>query len=383
MGGVTEMRKIFIPVLMFLMLISFVSCNLDNNGILWTGVNRYPSDDKDRNFIGYSEATGRLYYTTVNGLSEFNPANSDSNSERVLSSNYIFINNSPDIAWISSGDDKIIYVDDYVQEHNVQDFYVYTISKDEQNEEPVLEKIETVNGLDEGYKIIDTFTNNETQYVVGRLGKTAGTYSVSYEESTNSLTFQKLNKIVKNYVGSSNGLIWSKEEKSNNLVFSYLDKPVTLKNSNGSDVVLIYKENEENQGNQIKSVFVNNNTMIVLRYADDDTVYVYEGSPLDSEITLNYKATITEDLPNVVPSFINGDNLYFLKYNSARSSELYIVNIVNLEDYSANSYTTEVAGLRAEAFFLADGNVFILTKDKGVFRIDGTSVTPVPDLRRR
>ena len=47
------MRKIFIPVLTFLMLISFVSCNLDNNGILWTGVNRYPSDDKDRNFIGY------------------------------------------------------------------------------------------------------------------------------------------------------------------------------------------------------------------------------------------------------------------------------------------------------------------------------------------
>ena len=95
------------------------------------------------------------------------------------------------------------------------------------------------------------------------------------------------------------------------------------------------------------------------------------------------KATITEDLPNVVPSFINGDNLYFLKYNSARSSELYIVN---LDDYSANRYTTEVAGLRAEAFFLADGNVFILTKDKGVFRIDetgGISVTPVPDLRRR
>ena len=121
--------------------------------------------------------------------------------------------------------------------------------------------------------------------------------------------------------------------------------------------------------------------MTVLRYYDG-YVYIYEGELNATAITLKQVKSISEDL-STVPSFINDNKLYFLKYNSARSSELYIVN---LEDYSATSYTTEVAGLRAEAFFLADGNVFILTKDKGVFRIDetgGISVTPVPDLRRR
>lgn len=377
------MRKIFIPVLTFLMLISFVSCNLDNNGILWTGVNRYPSDDKDRNFIGYSEKTGKLYYTTVDGLSEFDPSNESSNSERVLSSNDIFINNSPDIAWLTPEGDKIVYVDDYVEGYRnpKQDYWIYNLLLDEG--EVALKKVtENIEGLEAGYGLIDTFVNGIDRYVVAQNGETIQLYTVSLNDET--LAFTENGSKIDYYVDSLNGLIWSKKTNSDisDLEFNYMGKNVVFKSNDGrNDVVLKYDKDDENQGNQIKSVCVNKNTMVVLRYADDDTVYVYKGSTSDSQIALNYVGTITEDLPSIVPSFMSDDNqLYFLKYNSARSSELYIVN---LDDYSANSYTTDVAGLRAEAFFLADNNVFILTKDKGVFRIDGTSVTPVPDLRRR
>ena len=368
---------------MFLMLISFVSCNLDNNGILWTGVNRYPSDDKDRNFIGYSETTGKLYYTTVDGLSEFDPANKDSNSERVLSSNDIFINNSPDIAWLTHNGNKIIYVDDYVEEYRnpKQDYWIYNLQPND-GEATLKEITDKINGLEAGYGLIDTFVNGNDRYVVAQNGETIQLYTVSLNEEI--LIFTESGSKIDYYVDSLNGLIWSKEVNSDisNLVFSYMGKDVVFKSNDGrNDVVLKYDKDDENQGNQIKSVCVNNDTMVVLRYADDDTVYVYKGSTSDPQIALNYVGTITEDLPSIVPSFMSDDNqLYFLKYNSSRSSELYKVTF---DEFSAHSYTTEVAGLRAEAFFLADDNVFILTKDKGVFRIDGTSVTPVPDLRRR
>lgn len=376
------MRKIFIPVLTFLMLISFVSCNLDNNGILWTGVNRYPSDDKDRNFIGYiSDGDQKgLYYTTVDGLSKFNPANETSNSEHVISGDDIFINNSHDRAWISGN--KIVYINDYVPSGvniNHQDYYIYNLDNNS------LTKIAKPNLLGESVdRIISTFvTADGKQMLIGSNGdfNKIQIFEAELDDSDN-LNLTTKGSVIENFVDELNGLVWFK--KDSKLSFKYLDASVTFNDSKGNPVNFRI-DDDNNDGNQIKSVAVNGNKMTVLRYYDG-YVYIYEGAIDASAITLKQVKSISEDL-NTVPSFINdngNDNkLYFLKYNSARSSELYIVN---LNDYSANRYTTEVAGLRAEAFFLADGNVFILTKDKGVFRIDetgGISVTPVPDLRRR
>ena len=376
------MRKIFIPVLMFLMLISFVSCNLDNNGILWTGVNRYPSDDKDRNFIGYSETTDKLYYTTVDGLSEFDPANKDSNSEHVISGDDIFINNSHDRAWISGN--KIVYINDYVPSGvniNHQDYYIYNLDNNS------LKKIAKPNLLEESEsvdRIISTFvTADGKQMLIGSNGdfNKIQIFEAKLDDSDN-LNLTTKGSVIENFVDELNGLVWFK--KDSKLSFKYLEATVTFYDSKNNPVNFRI-DDDTNDGNQIRSVAVSDNKMTVLRYYDG-YVYIYEGELNATAITLKQVKSISEDL-STVPSFINdngNDNkLYFLKYNSARSSELYIVN---LDDYSANRYTTEVAGLRAEAFFLADGNVFILTKDKGVFRIDetgGISVTPVPDLRRR
>lgn len=367
------MKKIFIPVLTFLMLISFVSCNLDNNGILWTGINRYPSDDKDRNFIGYSETKGKLYYTTVDGLSEFDPANEDSNSEHVISSNEIFINNSHDRAWISGN--KIVYINDYVPSGsniNHQDYYIYNL------DDSSLHKISKPDLGKSVDRIISTFVTADSKQML--IGSNGDFNKIQIFEavldSNDQLKLTANGGVIENFVDEINGLVWFKE--NNKLNFKYLNASVTFNDTNNNPINF-WIDDDDNDGNQIRSVAVNDNKMTVLRYYDG-YVYIYEGTIDASAITLKQVKSISEDL-STVPSFINDNNLYFLKYNSARSSELYIVNL--LDDYSTNSYTTEVAGLRAEAFFLADDNVFILTKDKGVFRIDGTSVTPVPDLRRR
>ena len=370
MGGVTEMRKIFIPVLTFLMLISFVSCNLDNNGILWTGVNRYPSDDKDRNFIGYR--TGKLYYTTVDGLSEFDPSNESSNSEHVISGDHIFINNSHDRAWISGN--KIVYINDYVPSGgniNHQDYYIYNIDDNS------LKNISKPNLGESVDRIISTFVSADSkQMLVGSNG-TFNKIQIfeAVLDDNDQLKLITIGNVIENFVDEMNGLVWF--EENNKLNFKYLNTAVTFNDSTGK-TVNFWIDNDDNDGDQIRSVTVNDNKMTVLRYYDG-YVYIYEGTIEGSAIALKQVKSFSEDL-STVPSFIHDNKLYFLKYNSARSSELYIVN---LDDYSANSYTTDVAGLRAEAFFLADNNVFILTKDKGVFRIDETSVTPVPDLRRR
>ena len=368
------MRKIFIPVLTFLMLISFVSCNLDNNGILWTGVNRYPSDDKDRNFIGYiSDGDQKgLYYTTVDGLSKFNPANETSNSEHVISGDDIFINNSHDRAWISGN--KIVYINDYVPSGvniNHQDYYIYNLDDNS------LKKISKPNLGESVDRIISTFvTADGKQMLIGSNGDFNKIQIFEAElDNSDNLNLTTKVSVIENFVDEMNGLVWFK--KNNKLSFKYLDATVTFNDSKGNPVNFRI-DDDTNDGNQIRSVAVSDNKMTVLRYYDG-YVYIYEGELNATAITLKQVKSISEDL-STVPSFINDNKLYFLKYNSARSSELYIVN---LDDYSANSYTTDVAGLRAEAFFLADNNVFILTKDKGVFRIDGTSVTPVPDLRRR
>ena len=49
------MKKTILITCIALVLLSFVSCNLDNNGILLNGLEKVPSDNKNRSFIGYDE----------------------------------------------------------------------------------------------------------------------------------------------------------------------------------------------------------------------------------------------------------------------------------------------------------------------------------------
>lgn len=375
------MRKIFIPVLTFLMLISFVSCNLDNDGILWRGQYYYPRDDKNRNYIGYSTVTKKIYYTTEDGLYEFDPVQE---SEKKLSSNDIFINNSPDIAWLTQNGDKIVYVDDYVEGYRnpKQDYWIYNLQPND-GEATLKEITDNINGLEAGYGLIDTFVNENDRYVVAQNGETIQLYTVSLDGETLNFT-EKDNKI-NNYVDQMNGLIWN-NPNGTELSFSYMGNPVSFKNGETTER-FSYTDNDDNDGNQIKSVAVTSDIMVVLRYSDDDTVLVYKGNiNATTPIELERIGRITEDLPNVTQSIIiddenNEQKLIFVKYNGeSSSSDLYIVDLNEKFEDTRYPHSTTIAGLNAEAFFTIEDNnaVYMVTKDTGIFRIDGTTVTPVP-----
>ena len=385
------MRKIFIPVLMFLMLISFVSCNLDNEGILWRGQFRYPRDDKARNYIGVGKKDDKelLYYVTVDGLAQFDPENETSNSESIINSNNIFISNSPDIAWITA-ENKIVYIDDTVDEsnNNQQHYYTYDIASG------ALTPIQT-DGFDSGIDgIINTFVNNSGEQML--IASDDGFDKAQlYKPTLNgkTLSLEAVGSSIPYFDDELNGLIWYKDKDAEDNFtnkFKYMDKDVIFKDSNDKEVPFYVSadgNDDSDGGNQIKSVAVTSNSMVVLRYSDDDTVIVYEGDPtMDGTIELKQKGIIYEDLPSVTQSIIIENELIFVKYNgSSNSSDLYVVNLDDIEG-TRRSHETSIAGLNAEAFFTIKNNlndvVYMLTKDKGVFKISDTTVTPVPDLRR-
>ena len=375
------------------MLISFVSCNLDNEGILWRGQFRYPRDDKARNYIGIGEKDGKefLYYVTVDGLAQFDPQNETSNSEQIINSNEIFISNSPDIAWIDANNNKIIYIDDTVDgsNNNQQHYYTYDLSSG------VLTPIKTY-GFDSGIDgIINTFVNNSGKQMLIASDDNFDNVQL-YEpnlQDDNTLSLTKVGEPIPYFDDELNGLIWYKDKDAEDDFtnkFKYMDKDVIFKDTNGNEVKFYVSDDGDDDndgGNQIKSVAVTSDKMVVLRYSDDDTVIVYEGYPTaELQIELKQVGIIYEDLPSVTQSIITDDNkLIFVKYNgSANSSDLYVVDLSNIEE-SRRSHETSIAGLNAEAFFAITGSdnvVYMLTKDKGVFKISGTTVTPVPDLRR-
>lgn len=387
------MRKIFIPVLTFLMLISFVSCNLDNEGILKDGPSRFPSDNKQRVFIGFSEiventdssegstGTGLLYYVTKDGLCSFDVTNTGSNSEKRISSNGIFIPNSADIAWIDANDhNKIIYINDYVDGQNKQDYYLFDI-----NSEKFVPELTINSELEPGFGIENTFEYGGRRIAIAVDRSTSSVKATLVEPvlTENTLAIKQIkNSNIANYIDQMNGLIWYKSNGTE-LSFSYMNNPVSFKNG-GNTEHFYYTDNEKNDGNQIKSVTVNGDTIIVLRSVDDNT-FIYSGTiPSDSEeIILNRVegGTISEDLSNT-PSIIFNNKLIFMKHNSSSSSELYVVDLENVSN-TRRPHDSDVAKLNPEAFFTINekpDSVYLLTKDKGVFRIDGTTVTPVPKL---
>lgn len=386
------MKKIFIPVLTFFMLISFVSCNLDNEGILWRGQFRYPRDDKARNYIGVGKKGDKelLYYVTVDGLAQFDPENETSNSESIINSNNIFISNSPDIAWIDADTNKIIYIDDTVDEsnNNQQHYYTYDLASG------ALTPIKAEGFDSEIDGIINTFVNNSGDQML--IASDDGFDNVKLYKPTlngDTLSLEAVGSSIPYFDDELNGLIWYKDKDAKNNFtnkFKYMDKDVIFKDSNDKEVPFYVSadgNDDSDGGNQIKSVAVTSNSMVVLRYSDDDTVIVYEGDPTtDGTIELKQKGIIYEDIPSVTKSIIIENELIFMKYNgSSNSSDLYVVDLDNI-DGTRRSHETSIAGLNAEAFFTITYNpnddVYMLTKDKGVFKISDTTVTPVPDLRR-
>ena len=108
------MKKTIVFALLALLLLSFVSCNLDNNGILINALEKVPSDNKNRSFIGF-DGDKTMYYVTVDGLVKRTVESSDkgviNTPEIVISNHSIFTHYYQALGWLQD-DNTIVYMTD-------------------------------------------------------------------------------------------------------------------------------------------------------------------------------------------------------------------------------------------------------------------------------
>lgn len=410
-----KMKRIGTILLALLMLISFTACNLDNSGILYRGPNRTPSDNKNRNYIGYVTPTSgstshSIYFLTSDGLSRsiYNSESGSFSADQVLSSDDIFNTIYQSFGWIQN--DSIVYLEDT---RNNQAFHLVkvgdngnvTISDLKAN---ITDDSGSTDSLLSDPIYLYRYYDGSVPYIVGKTSddSMAAVYSVTgISEDSKTLNLEQIFSVT-NYTGSENGLLWYEETVDGKSVTKF--KYANL-NAGNEITFWHYVTDEENNETTPEKVTVNPETIqSVLQH--DDTLYVltssnnqvtiYSGSlttinPDDSTVHLDELTTVSAYYNSSFPTYYvptstndpgNG-KLIFLDYNISDSSVLYCVNLSELET-DADNATTQTSlssGIEAEAFIQFESQessgestniVYMMTKNHGFYRIDVSSDTP-------
>ena len=183
------MKKTILITCIALVLLSFVSCNLDNNGILLNGLEKVPSDNKNRSFIGYDKTSSMMYYVTVDGLVKRAVASGD---EPVISNNPIFTHYYQALGWLQNAD-TIGYMTDSAGNNGGQ--YFYSIN-------PNTTAVTQLNESGEHRPIVDVYMTTLGARLVGDNGTV---YSAAI--SDNSITIEQKHVSNGSFVSCTNGLI--------------------------------------------------------------------------------------------------------------------------------------------------------------------------------
>lgn len=417
-----KMKRIGTILLALLMLISFTACNLDNNGILYRGPNRTPSDNKNRNYIGYVTSTTEptshsIYFLTSDGLSRsiYNSTSNSFSSDQVLSSDDIFNTIYQSFGWIQN--DSIVYLEDT---RNNQAFHLVTVG--ENGNVSISDLAANITGTapvlsDPIY--LYRYYDETVPYIVGKTSddSMAAVYSVTgISDDSKTLNLEQIFSVT-NYKGSENGLLWyevtetNQETQKDETVTKFMYAAPTSSESDETDKtgkeITFWHDvtDEETSPTTPEEVTINPETIqSVLEH--DDTLYVLTSS--NSQITiysgdisttlnegetihLNELATVAAYYNSSFPTFFvpttGSTKLIFLDYNISDSSVLYCVNLSELET-DADNATTQTSlssGIEAEAFIQFESQessgestniVYMMTKNHGFYRIDVSSDTP-------
>ena len=404
-----KMKRIGTILLALLMLISFTACNLDNNGILYRGPNRTPSDNKNRNYIGYVTSTTEptthsIYFLTSDGLSRsiYNSTSNSFSSDQVLSSDDIFNTIYQSFGLIQN--DSIVYLEDT---RNNQAFHLVKVGD---NGNVTISDLPTnitgasgsTDSLLSDPIYLYRYYDGSVPYIVGKTSddSMAAVYSVT-GISDNSTTLN-LTQIfsVSNYIGSENGLLWYEETVDGKSVtkFKYANSKLNV----GKEITFWHdvtdEENNETTPEKvtvnpetIQSVLQHDDTLYVLT-SSDSQITIYSGSlttinPDDSTVHLDELTTVSAYYNSSFPTFFvptaGSQKLIFLDYNISDSSVLYCVNLSKLQSDpdNATTQTSLSSGIEVEAFiqFESQGNtdiVYMMTKNHGFYKIDVSSDTP-------
>lgn len=316
------MKKTILITCIALVLLSFVSCNLDNNGILLNGLEKVPSDNKNRSFIGYDENTSTMYYVTVDGLVRRAVASGD---EPVISNNPIFTHYYQALGWLQN-DNTIVYMTDSAGNNGGQAFYSIDTSS---------AKVTSLKVEGKGTGIVDCYMASNKARLVGDDGTI---YSAEISGETLRLT-PVMSESEGTFVSSTNGLI---------------------RYSDGS----YYYEGDKTSGisGVVRSFATYGNTKYAVSVSGSSfLIYMADGGTAFSEIK-----SISGSNNNEFPSLIDSaGNLYFLYYRGTRSSSIvYKVSPsgdVSHQDLQKNN-------IRAEAFVQgSDNKIYMLSKDNNMF----------------
>ena len=322
------MKKPIVFALLALLLLSFVSCNLDNNGILINALEKVPSDNKNRSFIGF-DGDKTMYYVTVDGLVKRTVESSDkgviNTPEIVISNHSIFTHYYQALGWLQD-DNTIVYMTDSAGNNGGQAFY----SIDTSSAKVTSLKVE---GKDTG--IVDCYMASDEARLVGDDGTI---YSAKISGETLTLTVTSESKGT--FVSSTNGLI------------RYSDGSYYYEGEKTSGISGVVRSFATSDDGKKYAVSVSGSSFVIYK-ADGGTEF--------SEIK-----SISGSNNNEFPSLIDSaGNLYFLYYRGTRSSS--IVYKVSPSG-EVSDHDLQKNNIRAEAFVQgSDNKIYMLSKDNNMF----------------
>ena len=316
------MKKTILITCIALVLLSFVSCNLDNNGILLNGLEKVPSDNKNRSFIGYDENFSTMYYVTVDGLVRRAVASGD---EPVISNDSIFTHYYQALGWLQDAA-TIGYMTDSAGNNGGQHFY--SINPDTTAVTPLEES-------GEHEPIVDVYMASDGVRLVGDNG---AVYSAKISGETITVTQKHDSKGA--FVSCTNGLIRYSDGK-------------------------YYYEEDEITGlsGSVKAFATDGSNFYAITTSGSSFVIYSISGGSATQIT-----TISGGDNNEFPCFVDSaGNLYFLYYRGTRSSS--IVYKVSRDGKTVNSRDLHKNNIMAEAFVQSGDTVYMLSKDNNLFEV--------------
>lgn len=321
------MKKTIVFALLALLLLSFVSCNLDNNGILINALEKVPSDNKNRSFIGFDDKK-TMYYVTVDGLVKRTVESSDkgviNTPEIVISDHSIFTHYYQALGWLQDKN-TIVYMTDSAGNNGGQDFYSIDTSS---------AKVTSLKVEGKGTGIVDCYMASDEARLVGDNGTI---YSADISGETLKLTVKYQSQGT--FVSSTNGLI------------RYSDGSYYYEGEKTSGISGVVRS-FATDGNKKYAVSVSGSSFQIYK-ADGGTEF------LDIE-------SISGSNNNEFPSLIDSaGNLYFLYYRGTRSSSI-VYKVSPSGDVS--DHDLQKNNIRAEAFVQgSDNKIYMLSKDNNMF----------------
>lgn len=337
------MRKKYILLALLVAMLSLVSCNLDNEGILSKLPHVSPIDHKARVFIGVHD--DNFYFISEDGIQKGDA----SKTETTIVSNSAFNHFYQALGWLSGN--NIVYMVDEQEKIDVNNQNFYLIPLDGGGS---FKKLNTSGISSNDFVAVTWYQINNQIYLVtkeSQASSTATVYSVSVDFEKNTLEFSQV-KSISNYVDCINGLII--DNKGN---YTLNETNIKFKNTKGEDISI--------GSSAVSATYSSDgNTMYVVT----SDLRIFSGNISSGILTQVADASVSVS-EKYLPSFVDSEGkLHFIIYGGTRQPSTLFT--YDSSDNKLTSRRTQNNDIRASEIFELKGNVYVLTTQYGLFSLD-------------